>query len=214
MVERRGGRRLPTVTPTVRDVITARLDRLSAECVRFLRAAAIVGREFPLGLVATMVELPVAECLDVLDEAARAGLVEGGAITHEQWFVHALVRDAIEDGLGTPERLRLHRRAAEVIEKQHRTPQGSALFDLTRHWAAAAVDSDAARAARWSERAGSEAMRQRAYEEAVRLFRQAVHVDVQGDAVGGPAPGATCRCTAPTRRVRWTCRCRCDRPAG
>ena len=168
--------RPPPVTPTVRDAITARLDRLSVDCVRSLRAAAVLGREFPVALVASMVDLGVLECLDVLDEAAGGGLVEEGALAHERRFVHALVRDAIEAGLGTPERLRLHRRAAEALEEQHRTPQGRSLFDLARHWAAAAVGGDEPRAARWSEQAGSEAMRQRAYEEAVRLFRQAVHV--------------------------------------
>jgi hypothetical protein len=31
-------------------------------------------------------------------------------------FVHDLVRDAVEAGLGTPSRVRLHRRAAAAVE--------------------------------------------------------------------------------------------------
>ena len=176
LAERRAGRRAPPVTPTVRDAIAARLGRLSGECVRVLQAAAVLGREFSVTLVAAMVSLPAERCVALLDEAASAGLVEGGELPGERRFLHALVRDAIEAGIGTPERLRLHRLAAEAIEHQLGTPRGALLFDLARHWAAAAVAGDGARAAAWLERAGAEAMRQGAYEEAGRLLRQAVHL--------------------------------------
>ncbi|MFN2562353.1 MAG: AAA family ATPase, partial [Jatrophihabitans sp.] len=100
------------VTANIREAIRGRLLRLTPEAVRVVQAAAIVGREFSIEVIAAMVEVMPASCLGPLDEAARAGLIEVGT-THR--FVHALVRDAVEAGLSSSERVDLHRRAAETI---------------------------------------------------------------------------------------------------
>jgi DNA-binding CsgD family transcriptional regulator len=170
-----GGRSAP-VTRTVRDAIGDRLGQLSQECVRFVQAAAIVGREFAVPVVSTMVELPAVSGLNLVDEAERAGLVEAGSAPHEYRFVHALVGDAIEAGLASPQQVHLHRLAADALERHYAHRLGPHLFDVARHWAEAAVEGDTGRAAAWIRRAGEEAMRQLAYEEGARLFRQALHI--------------------------------------
>jgi DNA-binding CsgD family transcriptional regulator len=164
------------VTAGVREAIAARLDRLSPDCVRLLQAASIVGREIPLTLVSGVADLPMAECLDLLDEAVAAGLLERGTTAAEHRFAHALVRDAIEASLPTSERVRLHRRAAEAIEHGYAGRLEPHLFDLARHWAAVAVERDTTTARRWIHRAAKEAMRCLAFEEAARLFRVALDV--------------------------------------
>jgi DNA-binding CsgD family transcriptional regulator len=164
------------VTATVREAIAARLRRLSPECVQLLHAASIVGRDVPIALVAAVVDLPVADCLDPFDEAVAAGLVEAGPTPGEYHFVHALVREAVEAGLPTSERVRLHRSAAEAIEKAYAELLEPHLFDLARHWAVAAVQGEAAIAAGWIQRAAEEAMHGLAFEEAARLFQQALDV--------------------------------------
>ncbi len=171
-----GGRPSLTVTATVREAIGARLGRLSRACVHLVEAASIVGREFPMALVADVLDLAVADCLDELDEAIAAGLVEARQSPGEYQFAHALVRDAIEAGLPTSERVRLHRRAAEAIEKAYGERLEPHLFDLARHWAVAAVQGDPGVAVGWIQRAAEEAMRGLAFEEAARLFRQALDV--------------------------------------
>lgn len=176
IADRGGGHRVNPVTPSVRSAIAGRLDRLSPQCIGVARAAAVAGREFAVPVVATMVRRPALRCLALLDEAERAGLIEAASAPDEYRFVHVLVRDAIEAGLDKPERVLLHRRAAEAIEERYAGQPGPQLFELARHWAEAAVLGDAARAALWVERAGDEAMRQLAYEEAARLFRQALRV--------------------------------------
>ncbi|MBA3629439.1 MAG: AAA family ATPase [Actinobacteria bacterium] len=174
--DRHAGARSSLVTASVREAIGARLDRLSPECVRLLQAASIVGREVPIALVAAVVGLPVAGCLGQFDEAVAAGLVEVGPTAAEHQFVHGLVRDAIEAGLPTSERVRLHRSAAEAIEEAFAGRIEPHLFELARHWAVAAVQGDPATAAGWIQRAGEEAMCRLAYEEAARLFRLALEV--------------------------------------
>lgn len=166
----------PRVSASVREAIATRLDRLSPESAHLLQAASIVGREVSLPLVAAVADLPVTACLAALDEAAAAGLVEPGSTPAQHQFVHALVRDAIEAGLPTVDRVRLHRRAARAIERLYACDIEAHLFDLARHWSVAAVQDDAIAAATWIRRAAAEAMRGLAFEEAARLYRLALDV--------------------------------------
>ena len=161
------------VTTGVRQAIEVRLTRLSEPTVAFLRAASVVGQEFSVPVVARVLGLPALTCLAATDEAVAAGLVAASS-TGGYRFAHALMRDAIEAGLASSERVLLHRRAAESIEEFYAGQLEGHLFDLARHWSVAAVAGDRARAASWIERAGREAMRQLAFEEGARLFRLAV----------------------------------------
>ncbi len=176
LVDRRAGASPPLVTASVREAIAARLERLSPGCVPLLQAASIVGREFSTTDLAAIVGLPVLRCLGILDETVAAGFVETGPTPGEHRFVHALVRDAIEADLGSPERVRLHRMAAEAIESIYGHRLGPRVFDLARHWAVASVEGERVRATGWIKRAAKEAMRGLAYEEGARLFRQALSV--------------------------------------
>ena len=164
------------VSANVCDAIAGRLGRLSSGCVAVLHAASLVGREFSAPLVAAMLEMPTLDCLRFVDEAAAAGLVGDGPAPQEHRFTHALVRDAIETRLGAAERTQLHRAAAQVLERQCGIDPGPLLFELARHWAAAAVDGERARAAEWVESAAWEALRSLAHEEAARLFQLALSV--------------------------------------
>ena len=174
--DRKAGRSSPAVPASVLDAIAGRLARLTPASVTLLRAGSIIGRDFSVAVVAAMLALPVLECLAPLDEAGAAGLVEPGASPGEHRFAHALIRDAIAAGLSTPERVRLHRCAADAIEKFYAADLAPHLFDLARHWTFAAVQGDRLRASGWIERAGEEAMRRLGYEESARLFRLAIDV--------------------------------------
>jgi DNA-binding CsgD family transcriptional regulator len=185
--DRKAGLSSPAVPASVLDAIAGRLARLTPASVTLLRAGSIIGRDFSTAVVAAMLALPVPECLAPLDEACAAGLVEPGDSPGEHRFAHALIRDAIAAGLSTPERLRLHRRAADTIEERYATDLSQHLFDLARHWTFAAVQGDQLRASGWIERAGEEAMRRLGYEEGARLFRLAIDV-------GGGELDEICRC--------------------
>jgi predicted ATPase len=164
------------VPPSVRQTIEERLERLPPKSVGLLRAASIVGREFSIEVVARMVGEPVLGCLGQLDEAAAAGLVEPTATPGEHRFAHVLLRDAIEAGLGTAERVQLHRSAAEAVEVLYAGRLEPHLSDLARHWASAAVLGNRGRATCSIRRAADEAVRRLAYEEGVRLYRLALDV--------------------------------------
>ena len=173
---RRVGGGIVPVTANVRDAIAARLGRLSPGCVRLLRAASIVGRDVPLSVLAAVLDVAPGDCLEPLDEARTAGLVEVGELPGHQRFVHALIRDAIEAGLSSTERVRLHRRAAEVLEVQSDRPRQPHLFDLARHWAVAAMGGEQLRAVAWIGRAADAALHGLAHEESARLYRLALSI--------------------------------------
>jgi len=165
---------------TVLDVVRARLDRVSADCRRLVQAAAVVGRDFALGLVAASLGEPVGRCLPLVDEAVGHGLVDPVGDAGEYRFVHALTRDAVEASLTTAERAMLHRAVAEATEARFAGNLSEHLADLARHWAALAPYGEAATARRWAIRAADDAVRRLAYEEGVRLYRAALALDPAG----------------------------------
>jgi DNA-binding CsgD family transcriptional regulator len=170
------GRSALPVTATLRAAIGARLQRLSEPARHLMEAASVVGRDVPVVLLARVLQRPVFACLSLLDEAAGAGLLTATASPGEHRFSHDLVRDAVEAGLDTTERVRLHRRTAAAIEEVYAGQIDVHLSDLARHWTVAAVTGGRARAADWIARAAEEAVRRLAYEEAARLYRLALDV--------------------------------------
>ena len=84
----------------LRDVIARRVAHLPEEAGRVLRVAALIGRDFEIGVVEGVVDLDEDELLDLLDAAVRAGiLVEVASTPGRYSFVHALLRTALEDEL-------------------------------------------------------------------------------------------------------------------
>jgi DNA-binding CsgD family transcriptional regulator len=159
---------------TVLDVVGARLDRVSAACRRFVQAAAVVGRDFPVGIVAAAIDEPVVGCLPLVDEAIAHGLLEPLGDTGEHRFVHALTRDAVEASLATADRTALHRAVALAMETHFAANLSEHVADIARHWAELAPYGEAATARKWVIKAADEAVRRLAYEEGARLYRAAL----------------------------------------
>ncbi len=166
---------------TLLDVVAQRVGRLSAASRRLLTAAAVLGEQFPVTVAGSLVDRPVMACLELLEEAKAAGLLEPAIVPGDWRFAHALVRDAVEARTSVLERVRLHRAAAEAIEATYAGQLDARLADLARHWAAVAVTGEWGKAVHWASRAARAAMDALAYEEAARLYRLAL--DTGGTAV-------------------------------
>ena len=188
---------------TVLDVVGARLDSVSAGCRKLVQAAAIVGRDFSVALVAAALDEPAARCLPLIDEAMGYGLLDRVGDHGGYRFTHALTRDAVEASLATADRVALHRRVAEAIQAQFAGDLSEHLGDLARHWAELAPYGEAATARTWAIRAAAEAVRRLAYEEGVRLYRAALALDpaslpdaeragYRSRSAGRPTSPATC----------------------
>ena len=168
-----GGHDLADLPATLRDVIGFRISARTSSCVEVLQTAAVVGRSFSAGVVATALGRPAMTVLEDLDEAVSAALVAPAGGPDQFAFVHALVRDAVERAVARPVLARLHRRVAEAIEIYEGAGDDQ-LSDLARHWDESSVLGDEEVAADWNERAADAAHRQLAWEEAGRLYDRAV----------------------------------------
>jgi DNA-binding CsgD family transcriptional regulator len=162
---------------TVLDVVSARLDRISDPCRHLVQAAAVVGRDFSLALVAATLVQPVARCVPLVDEATAHGLIDRVGPGGDYRFVHALTRDAVEASLATAERDVLHRAVAEALAQHHAGDLADHLAEIARHWAALVPYGEGATARAWAIRAADQAVRALAYEEAVRLYQAALTLE-------------------------------------
>lgn len=169
---------LAAVPRSVRSSVEIRLDRRTSWCRDAVRMAAVIGRTFSVGLVATATGRSAEACLEAVDEAEAAGLVEPAGRAGEYRFVHALVRDAVEAATPAVELPALHRTVARAIEAYEGLGDEQ-VADLARHWDAASPLGERAAAAQWCERAARVADRRLAWEESVRLYDRALEL-------GGP----------------------------
>lgn len=177
------------VVPTeVREVILRRAEQLSPDAIPVLSHAAVVGPEFDADTLRRLLDLPTHEVVRHLDDAAAAGLVSDVVGSPGRYrFVHDLVRESLGDVLPPAQRLDLHLRIVETIESLHGDDLASHAPALAYHALEAARGdlfdrtSDRAadlarRAIAYARRAGDEATRSFAWEEAARLYRTAIAV--------------------------------------
>jgi DNA-binding CsgD family transcriptional regulator len=99
----------------LRQVIDARLLRLDGEGQRLLRTAAVIGQDVSFSLWASVAGREEEGLLALVEEATAARLIEpetGGAGFR---FVHALVREALYEGVNPLRRRVLHREVGEAL---------------------------------------------------------------------------------------------------
>ncbi|MGQ0521114.1 MAG: ATP-binding protein [Actinomycetota bacterium] len=103
---------------TLRDAVSSRVDSLGEEAGLLLRAAAVLGPECDLELLAQVAGAPVVEVLGHLETASRAGLItERGS---RFVFRHQLIREALEAATGATRRALVHQQAARYLAARPR----------------------------------------------------------------------------------------------
>ena len=161
-----------SVPATLRDLLTARLDRLgTAKAVAQL--ASVVGREFSHALLAEVSSLPSSEIEAALGRLVDAGLVyrKGFSSRRRYLFKHALIQDAAYDSLLEPRRREHHEQVARVLE-EHFAEICEARPDLLGfHWEMARHD---ARAAPCFQRSGDRSKAVYANQEAAAFYHRAL----------------------------------------
>jgi hypothetical protein len=170
------GARLP-LPDGVRDAIRRRLQPLSAEAREALEVAAVAGRGFQVATLERAAGIPRAEMLERLDEALALHLLaEAPSQAGSFRFAHGLIRDTLYSDLSAIRRARLHGAVGAALERAGAGPGGAGLLELAHHFIEAAPAGDALRALDYAERAGQEALRALAYEQAADLFDAGLRV--------------------------------------
>jgi len=168
---REGGSRL-RLSLSLRDITRRRLDGASPAALETLRSAAVLGREFPLDLLAAITGKTPSDLLDSLGEAMSSRLVQAlNSTTHR--FSHGLLREVLYDDLPVAERARRHLLAADAIATLAPARRDALLYAWSHHLRQALPLGDQHRALEVTLRAASAAERQLAYEQAAEGYAEA-----------------------------------------
>jgi len=160
--------------PSVREVICARLDRLTPNASALLVAGAVLDQGITFEHLCRVADLKEQDGLPALDEALRSHLLqeserEGGRMADGRYvFAHAKIRAVVYAEAGEARRSIFHRRALEVLQEA-----AAPAAVLAYHALAAGL---AEPAFRWSLAAGDEAMRVAAVRDASTFYEQARHL--------------------------------------
>ena len=165
----------PSLPPTMRETIEARLRRLSGDLRRVLDLAAVIGGEFDFALLQHASQVGEAPLLNALDGLLEAELLVEPRATGRAEFAlaHDCYAEVAYDTLPQVRRRRLHRRVAEALEAT--TPDlDVAAPALAQHFERA---GDAPRAFDWLIRAGDAARARYAHAEALTFYQRAVDLE-------------------------------------
>jgi hypothetical protein len=172
--QRRGG---PVPVPgRVAEATAHRLVQLSDPARALVQTAAVAGNSFSAGVVARILDVPVLALLGPLDECRAAGFLVAGHRPGDHRFSHALVRSAVAARLSAAEQRRLHTAAADAIEALYEGQLELHLTEVARHRVEASLPGDRTEAVAACEAAADVAAQSLAFEDAVRLYRQALSV--------------------------------------
>ena len=112
---------------------------------------------------------------EALDEAEAARIVATVPPTAGRYrFSHALIRETLYNELRTAQRIRLHRRTAEVLEALYAAKPEPHLAELAHHFCEAAPGGDVEKAVDYAVRAAERANALLAFEEAANHYEQAL----------------------------------------
>ncbi|CAM3832556.1 BTAD domain-containing putative transcriptional regulator [Kibdelosporangium persicum] len=106
---------LATAQPTLASVVTRRTGHLANLTKDALRWAALLGVEFDLGDLATVMTRPASELIRAIEEATAAGVLREAGQRFA--FRHPLVRRALYEAMPEAVRVALHRQAAETLDE-------------------------------------------------------------------------------------------------
>ncbi|SEL19217.1 serine/threonine protein kinase [Stigmatella aurantiaca] len=161
----------------MQQIIQRRLDKLNSAALDLLRLAAVIGRQIDVKVLrACATPLHVNTWLGECASAAVLELFEG------QWrFTHDKLREGVLANLPAFAEPLLHRQAAEAIESVYPEAQDWASA-LALHWGKA---GELEKEARWSQRAGEQALAAYSCLEAIQYLERArtLRKPSEGDAL-------------------------------
>jgi class 3 adenylate cyclase/predicted ATPase len=185
------------IPPTLQQSLMARLDRLGP-AREVAQVGSVIGRGFSYGLlldVAGMEDTPLQAALEKLAEADIV-LVQGAPPDSDYRFKHALIQDAAYENLLKSRRQVLHRRVAEILRDRFADTAAAEPEALAYHFTQAGL-TDAA--IEWWGKAGDQALRRSAFQEAISHLGKAIEMADKAEAA---APGAGAATVVGSRRLK------------
>ncbi len=157
------------ITPTIRAILRARLDKLPEAPRQLTEVAAVFGRQFSASLLARAAGIEESEALDQLDELWRRQIIREQGPNYD--FSHDTLRAVALDRIGAVRRRRLHQAVAEALTAELGDNAAAASPQLAAHYDQAGMVDAAIDAYRT---AGRQAVAVSAPAEAIRMFERAL----------------------------------------
>ena len=158
------------IPQSMKEAIGSRLDRVSQEANEVLRAGAVLGKTFTFAeLLSASGEQSEDALLDALDEAVGAQLIVANR-SDSFTFTHDKIREVLYEELNPIRRRRLHRQAAEGLERSRTPTSHCAVEKLAHHYIQAA---DYESGLKYAKQAAAGAERVSAFDEAIVAFGRA-----------------------------------------
>ena len=163
-----------TIPSTLRDSLTARLDRLGS-AKEVAQVGACIGREFTRELLALISALGPSQLEGALDQLTRSELMfrRGNAEKQTYVFKHALVQDAAYDSLLKRRRTQIHAHIASALEEHFPDVRDQEPELIAHHYTHAEQPE---RAVPYWRKAGEIALRRLALQEAITHLDRGVEL--------------------------------------
>jgi class 3 adenylate cyclase len=159
---------------SIREVVGARVSCLGTDTVRVLSMAAVIGRDFDLGVLERVVDLDTDTIIDICDDAVAVAVLRETESAERYTFAHALIEHALYADLSAARRVRAHRAVAEALEDLCGNEPGERVSELAYHWGQATGPQDSAKAVEYARQAGASAITKLAPDEATRWYTDAL----------------------------------------
>jgi DNA-binding CsgD family transcriptional regulator/tetratricopeptide (TPR) repeat protein len=174
---------------TIRDVIKARVDRLSPNARTLANLVAVIGTRAPHDTLATVSGISEQEIIGGLDELlAQRILMETGSVDAIRYdFTHPLLQQVIYSELGQARARLLHATIAEALESLYGDSALVHADELALHFARAHSQALARKAVRYLHAAGRSALEKYANREAANYLAAALE-DLDKDGTITDAP--------------------------
>lgn len=173
----RSGRQNLRVPEHVRAVIRQRIALLPEADREVLTVAAVIGREFEVPVLESILGPQAFAVRSALEQAALLGVVKPIPHTLGRWsFSHVLLRDTLYEDLPASTRAQWHRRIGTSLETFYAGDLAAHLAEIAHHFVLGADAESSDAALDYTQRAGQRAQALLAYEEAVTHFERALQV--------------------------------------
>ena len=161
------------IPPTVQAILASRIDRLPPDEKALLQTLAVIGREFPFGLIKSAVAKPDDELNRMLGDLQLAEFIyeQPAAGDIEYTFKHALTQEVAYESVLVERRKVLHEKIGAAIEALPSIQIDDHLAELVHHYSRS---SNVGKTVEYLDRAGRQAMMRGALKEAQLHFTQAI----------------------------------------
>ncbi len=163
------------IPPTVQGILASRIDRLPSAEKGLLQTLAVIGKQFPLGLIKQVMQRPEDE-LERMLAALQLGefVYEQPAFPETEYiFKHALTQEVAYGSLLVERRKELHERTAAQIEALFNSRLEDHYGDLAHHYS---CSGNSLKALEYLELAAQQAIERSANAEAINHLTAAVRL--------------------------------------